>query len=573
VSDQNGGTGACGITPTIVAAPELPPDEEPPTITAPVDLTAECAAEGAGGQQVDLGEPAVADDRDAALDVTNDAPELFGLGTTAVVWTATDDAGNAAADRQQVTIVDTAPPAFAGPLADVTQIATSAEGTPVTLTAPVAMDACRGPVTATTTADLSSLSIGDHRITWAAQDAAGNTSRALQLVHVKRLRGDLDVDGDVDRHDLDLLLGDLGERAVAEPVLRDFDGDGDIDDLDRSVFALIGSGEGDPRDLDRNGTITIADARILVSLCTVTCNVAPTADPGPDRVLECAAPTGTPTSLDASASSDLNADPLTFTWRGPFPEGAGIVHGSPVSVTLGLGASPITLVANDRFADSPPAAVTITVKDTTAPALTVPPDLVIACSEVHADGGGGSTQTAAVTSWLAAATVADACDSRPVLTNDAPAGFPMGNTTVQFTARDASANHATASSHVQVVYAFGGFQKPLLPDGSAVVRQSNTGRTIPIKFRLTCGGADVSAASATLRVFKLVDAATGTVDVTEFAQDAGAANDHGDRFRYDSTDRQYVYNLSTVGLAAPATYRIVVTLDDGTRQTVQFSLR
>lgn len=83
-------------------------DTLPPSLTAPADVTAEC--ESPDGTAVDLGMPIVSDLCDAAIDVTNDAPALFPLGSTTVNWTATDDAGNQTTDNQNVTVEDTTPP-------------------------------------------------------------------------------------------------------------------------------------------------------------------------------------------------------------------------------------------------------------------------------------------------------------------------------------------------------------------------------------------------------------------------------------------------------------------------------
>ena len=47
---------------------------------------------------------------DASVDVSNDAPGLFPVGTTPVLWTATDDSDNESNDGQDVTVEDTIPP-------------------------------------------------------------------------------------------------------------------------------------------------------------------------------------------------------------------------------------------------------------------------------------------------------------------------------------------------------------------------------------------------------------------------------------------------------------------------------
>jgi hypothetical protein len=81
------------------------------------------------------------------------------------------------------------------------------------------------------------------------------------------------------------------------------------------------------------------------------------------------------------------------------------------------------------------------------------------------------------------------------------------------------------------------------------------------------------ATTATIAVYRILDAATGTVDTTDLTEDAGPANEDTNQFRYDATAKQYVYNLQTKGWPAPATYRIVVTLQDGSTYAVNVSLR
>jgi hypothetical protein len=83
-------------------------DTTPPDLIAPDDITAECTSPD--GTPVDLGAPTVSDICDASVDVSNDAPALFPVGTTPVLWTAVDDSGNQSFDGQQVTVQDTIPP-------------------------------------------------------------------------------------------------------------------------------------------------------------------------------------------------------------------------------------------------------------------------------------------------------------------------------------------------------------------------------------------------------------------------------------------------------------------------------
>jgi len=122
-------------------------------------------------------------------------------------------------------------------------------------------------------------------------------------------------------------------------------------------------------------------------------------------------------------------------------------------------------------------------------------------------------------------------------------------------------------------FEFLGFREPLLAAGTASIQQTKGGRTIPVKFQLSFQGHVTGAATATISVYKVLDVAVGTVDTTDLTADAGIANDTSNRFRYDSEAGQYVFNLSSKGWQAPATYRIAVTVSDGTVHTVDFSLR
>jgi hypothetical protein len=121
-------------------------DTTPPQLTAPTDVQAECTSPA--GTPVGLGTPTVSDLCDASVDVSNDAPPLFPLGGTTVTWTATDDSGNASADTQTVTVVDTTPP--------VVSCNAPASGTivppdtPISFTA-TATDTCEGDLTAVIT--------------------------------------------------------------------------------------------------------------------------------------------------------------------------------------------------------------------------------------------------------------------------------------------------------------------------------------------------------------------------------------------------------------------------------------
>ena len=90
-------------------------DTTPPVIACPSNITVECT----GNLGVEATDPQLApffggvsatDVCDPNPAITNNAPAFFGLGTTPVVFTATDDHGNASSCTATVTVVDTHPP-------------------------------------------------------------------------------------------------------------------------------------------------------------------------------------------------------------------------------------------------------------------------------------------------------------------------------------------------------------------------------------------------------------------------------------------------------------------------------
>ncbi len=287
----------------------------------------------------------------------------------------------------------------------------------------------------------------------------------------------------------------------------------------------------------------------------------PTITAPADQVLEATSAAGAVAHFAATAE-DIASTPV-------------ITYSHAPGSTFPLGPTTVTATATDGSGNSASASFTITVRDTTRPTVTVPADLVVRCGELTADGRGCVKPTdPTVAAWLASAGASDTVDTTPAVTSNAPTVLPVGFTTVTFTATDDAGNTAQATARVQVVYNFGGFLPPLIKGGSASIQQGRQGRTIPVKFQLRCAnGASVATAVASIAVFKVLNAATGTIDTTDLTADAGASNNNGVLFRYDAASEQYVYNLSTAGWIAPATYQIVVTLDDGTQQTVMFSLR
>jgi hypothetical protein len=135
-------------------------------------------------------------------------------------------------------------------------------------------------------------------------------------------------------------------------------------------------------------------------------------------------------TLGKPAASD-NMGPVTVT------------HNSS-SMRFVLGDNKVMWTAKDAVGNKAIATQLVVVRDTTAPTLTGLNDVKIEIAS-HAD----ATKIA-----LGVPVVRDLVDSSPRVSNDAPTtGFPVGVSTVTWTARDASANQAMAVQKVTVTVA------------------------------------------------------------------------------------------------------------------------
>jgi len=98
-------------------------------------------------------------------------------GTTIVTWTYNDGSGNTSTQTQTVLVNDTI-----APIANVTTLADATAQVTVTVTAPIATDACVGTIIGTTTSPLTYSSQGTFEIVWTYNDGNGNTSTQNQTV-------------------------------------------------------------------------------------------------------------------------------------------------------------------------------------------------------------------------------------------------------------------------------------------------------------------------------------------------------------------------------------------------------
>jgi uncharacterized delta-60 repeat protein len=126
----------------------------------------------------------------------------------------------------------------------------------------------------------------------------------------------------------------------------------------------------------------------------------------------------------------------------------------------------------------------------------------------------------------------------------------IGSKSFSVTATDLAGNSVTETVSYDVIYDFGGFQNPVAEDGKTFNNKS----TIPVTFQLTdANGNYISDAVANLIIGDGIEAVS-----------SGSSNE-GNKFRYDHTNNQYVFNLSLKDISLETgTHTLKIVLGDGT---------
>ena len=473
-------------------------DTAAPDIIAPNTYITEATATLTPLDRADYG---IATSTDDTADITDDAPDAFPLGATTITWTATDPATNEMMATQVVTIVDTTKPDIAAP-GNITEEATGPT-TPVTVGLAIATDLVTDPVIITRTPEGNEFAVGTHTITWKADDGNGNIITAEQTITIT----------DTTKPSI-ALLGDNPQTVEFGSTYTDPDATATdlVDDdlkLTEKIHAVSTVDTGTVGDY--TVTYTVSDkatnvATPVIRMVTVTDTAAPDISPPADITFEA---TATLTPLDRSdygiaTSTDDTADitddappvfplgPTTITWTATDPatnemiatQVVTIVDTTPPVIAL-LGADPQTVEFgsiyndpgatatdavddNDELTTQIAAASTVntgtvgdytvtytvsdkatnaatpvirmvTVTDTAAPDITAPADITFEATD---------TLTPLSRSDYGTATSGD--DTADI-TDDAPDAFPLGETTITWTATDKSNNEMIATQMVSVV--------------------------------------------------------------------------------------------------------------------------
>jgi len=402
------GTVTCSFTVTVV-------DAENPVVTCPADITintdaGQCTSTAAIGT-------ATGTDNCGVPTITSNAPVSFPIGNTTVIWTATDGVGNIDTCHQIVTVVDAENPAVTCP-ADIT---INTDAGQCTSTAAIGTatgtDNCGVP-TITSNAPVS-FPIGNTTVIWTATDGSGNIDTCHQVVTV------VDAENPVVTCPADVTINtDAGQCTSTAAI-------GTATGTDNCGVPTITSNAPVSFPIGNTTVIwTATDGSGNIDTCHQIVTVVDAENPAvtcpADVTINTDAGQCTSTAAIGTATGTDNCGVPTITSNAP--------------VSFPIGNTTVIWTATDGSGNIDTCHQVVTVVDAENPVVTCPADVTI-----NTDAG-QCTSTAAI----GTATGTDNCGV-PTITSNAPVSFPIGNTTVIWTATDGSGNIDTCHQIVTVV--------------------------------------------------------------------------------------------------------------------------
>jgi len=384
-------------------------DTTPPSINVPETVQIEATSKSEN--TVELGE-ATASDFIGIDSITNDAPKVFPIGETVVTWTATDLVGLSSKDTQIVKVIDTTPPKISVP--KIITIEATSEDQNVVELAGIYADDLVGVASIKNDAP-KVFPFGLTTITWVVTDEAGNIATGLQQISVV----DTTVPSIISPSDIVLEASGAQNNVVnlGKPQTTDLVSVSSISNDAPDIFSLGKT----------IVTWTVTDSSGNTANVTQTVSIIDTTPP----TIE------TPKDIEIEAtSSDKNIVSLVPPPASDSVSKITITNNSPNY--LPLGETTVTWTATDEGGNSVSATQKVTIVDTTAPELTVPSEITIDAIALQTPinvGEGTATDLA----------------GSPIITNNAPFSFPLGETVVTWTAVDSfgNSNHATQKIIVQ----------------------------------------------------------------------------------------------------------------------------
>ncbi len=403
-------------------------DVELPVFIAPATVTTFTNSNQAFATNVALGTP-TATDNSGTVNISNNAPNEFPIGSTTVVWTAKDASGNEVTATQIVIVADNEAPVLVAPSNKTISTNPGVNfATGVNLGAASGYDNSGMPVSITNNAP-SVYNLGTNQVTWTITDAFGNTNTGIQIITV--IDSEAPVISNVSNIVVDApsgsntaVVASLGNPTASDNVLL-----ASLTNNASGNTYPIGTTSIEWTAIDAAGNKTTAIQLVIVRDATVPVLMGVPAD----LTVNC----GTiPTAATVTASDNYDQN-VSVSFTQSSTQGTNAAQASFYNYTITR-----TWTATDAAGNQTSAIQTITVADTEAPVM----GQLINITTNSAAGLCGAT-----VNYTVSAT--DNCSSPITYTYSKASGtvFSVGSTTVEVTATDASGNAVSKSFTVTVV--------------------------------------------------------------------------------------------------------------------------
>jgi hypothetical protein len=483
VTDTHGNSTTCSMTVTVM-------DSEAPALACPTNLTLTTTS-GVCTAVATWATPVPTDNCTASgsivLTSSHTSGSTFALGTTTVTYTATDAAGNSSTCSFTVTVTDATAPVFTAGC-DAVFTGNTVNGVcygDIAVTPPTVTDGCGVHSLTNSYTGASSASgfypVGTTTITWTATDEAGNTATCNQTVTVTDIQAPtINCPASVMKNN------DLGLCSATVTIPAPYT-------ADNCGVASVSNNFNNTA--DASGVYPVGVTTVIWTVTdihnnTATCSMTVTVMDSEAPALACPA--------NINLTTDLGVCTAVATWATPVPTDNCTASGSIVLTsshtsgsTFALGTTTVTYTATDAAGNNSTCSFTVTVTDATAPVFTA------GCGDVFT----GNTVNGVCYGDIAVTppTVTDGCGVHS-LTNSyngsslASGFYPVGTTTVVWTATDEAGNTATCSQTVTVT----DIQAPTINCPASIVANNDLGLcsatvTIPAPYTAdNCGVASVS---------------------------------------------------------------------------------
>jgi len=464
VTSATGG-GSCSFTITIVQTP-------PPSITCPANINV-TAALGENTANVNPGTPTTSpssgvtvtgirsDDDDDPLTAPKPLSDPYPVGVTGIEWTVADPSGNKATCQQTITVN----------AADRTQLTISC---PINKTVAAPAGSCEAtvnPGTPTTNPSDSHVTVEGERsdgralnepypagateIKWTAtDDINGNVQTCTQLITVTTDTGDTtpptftNVPGPVS------VTTNSCAQVVEESQLGTAEATDSGNNCQPGTVNISRSGV-PSGNLFPTGTTTItytatdAAGNSATATQTVTVSESPAIPPSITAPSNVSANTGPGATSCGTVVSDAILGTASASDNCP---GVTVVRtGVPAGNIFPVGNTTVTYTATDRSGNSSSATQTVTVIDNTVPIVTPPAAVTLFTGPTATSCGVTVTD---LNGTLGTGSATDNCPGvGAVSRTGVPSGnvFPVGTTTLTYSATDAHGNTGSATQVVTVV--------------------------------------------------------------------------------------------------------------------------